>query len=105
MAEFFAGLGVEAAAQITFTGMLLTILGLVIRAIVKGDLITKTQHDREMGDLRAQLTKAWEVASAESARADVVSDQNAQLIVGSKTALDAIEALRAVAQQRALEAE
>lgn len=104
MGEFFQGMGMEAAGTSVVLVLLVSILGLVMRSIVKGDLVTRAQHERELADKDAQIASWREVASTESARADVVTEQNTQLINGSRTALDVIEALRSVAQQRAGEA-
>lgn len=115
MTDFLAGLGVEAAAQITFTGMLLAILGLVIRAIVKGDLITQAQHDREMSAAAAELARVIEAKDAElarttsdrndwreayrasDARGDVTDRQVDQLVDQGKTFIHLLDSLRAEA--------
>jgi hypothetical protein len=73
---------------------------LVIVLIVRGHLVPGNVHDKALADKDAQITKAWEVAAAEGARADVLQEQNAALINGSRTALDVIEALRKVAESR-----
>lgn len=81
----------------------LSFLGLaaiVIVLIVRGHLVPGNTHDKALADKDAQIAKAWEVAAAEGARADVLQEQNAALINGSRTALDVIEALRKVAESR-----
>lgn len=78
----------------------LGLAALVIFLIVRGHLVPGNVHDKALADKDAQIAKAWEVAAAEGARADVLQEQNAALINGSRTALDVIEALRKVAESR-----
>lgn len=94
--DALAALAPTLADGLTFIGL----ASIVIVLIVRGNLVPGNIVDKALADKDAQIAKAWEVATAEGARADVLQEQNAALINGSRTALDVIEALRKVAESR-----
>lgn len=112
MADLVGGLSTSALNGIGVVALVV----LFAFAIAKDWLIPGHLHRRTIEAKDAEIARvekdkdaqiaAWrEVAATESLRADVVTQQNTELISGAHTAVDVIKALRSVAEQRAQEAE
>lgn len=114
MTEFLAGVGAEVVGATALGGMLVAIIGLVLRSLVNGDLITRSQHEREMtaadkkyADM-VELKNAtierllgekndWrDTAHTSDARGDVLAEQVKELVSEHRTFSHFMESMRDV---------
>ena len=84
MTDFFSGIGAEVVGVTAVVTMLVGILGLFLRSIVKGDLVTRAQHEREMQAMTATHSTLVTSKDAEFDRMVTLKDGTIERIKGEK---------------------
>lgn len=92
-------------AQLGATGVLLAVITWLLRAIARGDWVSKRELDYVRADRDARVAEkdreieAWKaIAATERAGREIVDDQNRGLVAGFHTLDRFFDALRAVAE-------